>query len=81
MTHRICWSVPALDRAAGILRIDAAGVSEVLDGVDALATDPYGRGSVPLAVPTLRRARIGRYRVLYELEGDVLTVVHVGRIG
>jgi mRNA interferase RelE/StbE len=81
VTHRVCWSVPALDRAAGFLRIDPAGLSEVMDGVDGLGADPYGGGSVPLGVPTLRRARIGRYRVLYELEGDELTVVHVGRIG
>lgn len=80
MTHQACWSVPALDRAAGFLRTDPAGVAEVMDGVDGLAADPYGGGSVPLGVPAVRRARIGRYRVLYELEGGELTVVHLGRI-
>lgn len=81
MTHRVCWSVPALDRAAGFMRTDPTGVSEVLDGVHGLGLDPYGGGSTPLGVPALRRATIGRYRVLYELEGDEVTVVHLGRIG
>lgn len=71
----------ALDRATGFLRTDPAAVAEVMDGVDALGADPCGGASVPLGVPSLRRTRIGRYRVLYELAGDELTVVHVGRIG
>ncbi len=57
---------------------DQAGMRAVNQAVAALADDPeppevFVRGSY-------RRLRVGAYRVLYEIEGDVVTIVRVDRV-
>jgi mRNA-degrading endonuclease RelE of RelBE toxin-antitoxin system len=57
---------------------DQAGMRAVNQAVAALAKDPeppevFVRGSY-------RRLRVGAYRVLYEVEGDVIIVVRVDKI-
>jgi hypothetical protein len=36
-------------------------------------------GRSPYGSPDLRRLRVGRYRVLYEFTGDVVTIRHIAR--
>ncbi len=83
MTYEVSWSLPALDRAAGYLQDDAPGVEAVLDAADDLEVDPRREPSTELGGPDLRRLRVGRYRLLYEIdEGNgVVVVVHLGRLG
>jgi mRNA interferase RelE/StbE len=51
----------------------------VLDAVDRLAEDPRPAGSFPYGSSDLRRLRAGRYRVLYEVTGDVVSIGQIAR--
>jgi mRNA interferase RelE/StbE len=82
LTLSVLWALTAVDKAAGFLRDDAAGLQEVIDRVDDLARNPCPDGSTEFGFAYLRRLRVGRYRILYELDGDAarVTVVHLGRL-
>lgn len=58
---------------------DLAGLRAVLDAIDALADEPRPAGSVPWG-PALSRLHVGRYRVLYAIGDDVITVERVDRV-
>lgn len=58
---------------------DPAGLSEVLEAIDALAGNPRPAGSVPWG-PVLSRLHVGRYRVLYETGETTIWVRRVDRI-
>lgn len=58
---------------------DPAGLSEVLEAIDALAGNPRPAGSVPWG-PVLSRLHAGRYRVLYETGETTIWVRRVDRI-
>ncbi len=80
MTRPVVWSERALDSAAGFLGDDSQGLRQVLDTVDRLADDAQPQDSAEYGSPDLRRLRVGRYRILYEIN-DVVTVIHLGRLG
>lgn len=82
MTYEIIWDEPAINAAARFLKDDADGLRLVMNAVDLLATDPRPQGSVPYGSPDLRRMYIGRYRVMYEITEEAVTiiVIHLGRI-
>jgi mRNA interferase RelE/StbE len=58
---------------------DPAGLREVLEAIDALAEDPRPAASVPWG-PVLGRLHVGRYRVIYEIGDDVISVRRVDRL-
>jgi mRNA interferase RelE/StbE len=68
----------AISQAAGFLD-DPQGIRAVLDAIDWLADDPRPTGSFPYGSPDLRRLRVGRYRVLYEITDDAIAVRHIAR--
>jgi mRNA interferase RelE/StbE len=57
---------------------DPAGLAGVLEAIDALAEDPRPAGSFHRG--DYHRLRIGRYRVLYEITGDVVSVRRIDRL-
>jgi mRNA interferase RelE/StbE len=63
---RVDYDERAISRAAGFLD-DPHGIRTVLDAIDRLADKPRPAGSFPYGSPDLRRLRVGRYRVLYEI--------------
>jgi mRNA interferase RelE/StbE len=69
----------AIDQAAGFPADDSGGVGAVLAASDQLADDPRPRRVVPLRIPDLRRLRVGWYRVIYEIKGDVVASGHIAR--
>jgi len=75
---RVEYDERAIGQAAGFLD-DPQGLGEVLDAIDRLAGDPRPAGSFPYGSPDLRRLRAGRYRVLYEITGDVVAIRHIAR--
>ena len=83
MTYELSWSVPALDRAVGYLEDDPDGVEAVLDAAEDLAGRPRDEPSTSLTSADLRRLRVGRYRLVYEIDDDrrAVVVVHLGRLG
>jgi mRNA interferase RelE/StbE len=76
---RVVYEERAIDQLAGFLGDDPPGVEALLDAVDLLAVDPRPNGSFPYGSPDLRRLRVGRYRVLYEISTDTVSVGHVAR--
>lgn len=80
MTRPIVWSERGINAAAGFLTDDPQGVRQLLKTVDHLADDPKPADSLEYGSPGLRRLRAGRYRILYEIDDDAITVIHVGRL-
>ena len=79
MNRRVVWEEKAISQAAGFLD-DPPGLQEELDAVGRLAEDPRPAGSFPYGSPDRRRLRAGRYRVLYEITGDVVSILHIARV-
>ena len=78
MSLRVDYDERAINQAAAFLD-DPPGIRAVLDIVDQLADDPRPAGSFPYGSPDLRRLRVGRYRVLYEITEDTIAVRHIAR--
>jgi mRNA interferase RelE/StbE len=59
------------------------GLEQPLSTVDLLADEPRPAGTTEYGSPDLRRLHVGRYRVLYDVNDAIVTVVviHAGRIG
>jgi hypothetical protein len=74
---RITWSEIA---QATLVRFvtDQAGMMAVSRAVEALTDDPAPRGAFVRGA--YRRLRVGPYRVLYEVEGDLITIVRLDRV-
>ena len=81
MTYSVVWDPSATNTAVRFLKDDPEGLRLFLDAVDLLADDPRPAGSVPYGAETLRRIHAGRYRALYEIHDDTVTVlvIQVGR--
>ena len=78
MSLRVDYDERAISQAATFLD-DPQGVRAVLDAIDRLADDPRPAGSFPYGPPDLRRLRVGRYRVLYEITEGAIAVRHIAR--
>ena len=78
MSLRVDYDERAISQAATFLD-DPQGMRAVLDAIDRLADDPRPAGSFPYGSPDLRRLRVGRYRVLYEITEDAIAVRHIAR--
>ena len=78
MSLRVEYDERAINQAASFLD-DPYGIRAVLDAIDRLADDPRPAGSFPYGSPDLRRLRVGRYRVLYEITDETVAVRHIAR--
>lgn len=79
MSRQVIWEARAIDQTAGFLHDDPDGVREMLDAVVRLADEPRLSGSFPYGSPDRRRLRIGRYRVMYDITAETVSVWHLGR--
>lgn len=78
MSLGVDYDERAINQAAAFLD-DPQGMRTVLDAIDRLADDPRPAGSFPYGSPDLRRLRVGRYRILYEIADDAIAVRHIAR--
>lgn len=78
MSLRVDYDERAISQAAGFLD-DPQGVQELLDAIDRLADHPRPPGAFPYGSPDVRRLRVGRYRVLYEISEDAVAIRHIAR--
>jgi mRNA interferase RelE/StbE len=76
---QVVYEEKAIDQAAGFLADDPEGLRAVLAAIDRLADDPRPAGSFPYGSPDLRRLRVGRYRVLYEIAENMVSIGHIAR--
>ncbi len=79
MSLRIVFEEKAIDQAAGFLSDDPAALRAVLAAIDQLADHPRPAESFPYGSPDLRRLRVGRYRVMYEISSDEVKIGHIAR--
>lgn len=80
MTVPIVWSVEAINSAAAYLSDDSVGLQQLFERIDVLTEEPRPAEATEYGSPDVRRLRVGRYRVLYEIT-DVISIIHVGRTG
>jgi mRNA interferase RelE/StbE len=78
VTLRVDYDERAISQATAFLD-DPPGIRADLDAIDQLADDPRPDGSFPYGSPDLRRLRIGRYRILYEISEDAIAIRHIAR--
>jgi mRNA interferase RelE/StbE len=74
---RIEWSSRAIATASRFLP-DRAGIIAVVDAIDLLEQDPYPPHAFSWG--EMRRLRVGPYRVLYVVEGDLITIDRLDRV-
>lgn len=79
MSLRVVYEEQAINQAAGFLADDPDGVAQVMDALDGLADNPRPPESFPYGSPDLRRLRIGRYRVMYEIRDDTIVIGNIAR--
>ena len=77
MSLRVDYDESAINQAAAFLE-DPEGIR------GPRRHRPAGRrsrpaGSFPYGSPDLRRLRIGRYRILYEITADTVVIRHIAR--
>jgi mRNA-degrading endonuclease RelE of RelBE toxin-antitoxin system len=73
----IQWAPIAVASARRYLH-DQAGMRAIVDAVDALAEDPYPADGFHRG--RYHRLRVGAYRVLYVVEGDLITIERVDQV-
>jgi mRNA interferase RelE/StbE len=83
LTYEVVWADEAFAAAQMFMGDDPEGLAAVFDVVDRLANDPRPATAFPWGAADLLRVRLGRYRVLYEVEDRVvrIEVIHLGRAG
>ena len=79
MRRRISLDEKAIDQAAAFLADDLDGLRADLAAVDGLADDPYPAEAFPFGSTGLHPLRVGRYRVLYIVTDEFVSVVHIAR--
>ncbi len=73
---RVEWSPSGVTTASRFLE-DTAGMNAVVAALDALAGDPYPAESFSWG--DMLRLRVGTYRIMYMIEGDLITIQRVDR--
>ena len=83
MTCEIVWADEVFVAAQAFMAEDPAGLAIVFDTVDDLASNPRPPTAFPRGSTAFLRLRVGRYRVLYEINDGLLRidVIHLGRSG
>jgi mRNA interferase RelE/StbE len=79
VTFEVILEEVALNQAAGFLPDDPEGLKQVLAAIDALPQEPRPATSFPFGSADFRRLRVGRYRVMYKIIDQSISVTHIGR--
>jgi mRNA interferase RelE/StbE len=81
VTFKAVWELVAVDLTTRFLADDPDRLRSLFDAVDALMDEPRPPRAFPLGTSGLYRLRVGRYRVVYEIDqvSRTLMIRHVGR--
>ena len=74
---KVEWSAEAAASAQRFLR-DQEGMRAIVAAVDALEDDPYPPEGFHAG--HYHRLRVGPYRVMYRVDGDVITIQRVDKL-
>jgi hypothetical protein len=80
VTLAVVWLPGAMAAYRGVRANDPEGARQISRAVALLAADPCPTGSTALGSTPFRRLRLDSYRVLYEVEPDMVSVMHVGTV-
>jgi mRNA-degrading endonuclease RelE of RelBE toxin-antitoxin system len=75
---KVEWSPRAVTTASRFLD-DADGMRAVVAALDALTANPYPAESFRWG--EMFRLRVSKYRIMYVVEGDLITIERVDRVG
>lgn len=83
MSYEIAWADEAFVAAQAFMADDPAGLATVFGTVDELAGNPRPPSAIPWGSTAFLRLRIGRYRILYEINDRLIRidVITLGRSG
>ena len=83
MTYEIAWADEAFVAAQAFMAEDPVGLAPVFDTVEDLASNPRPPTAFPRGSTAFLRLRVGRYRVLYEINDQLIriSVIHPSRSG
>lgn len=79
MSRQVSLDEKAIHQATAFLADDPDGLTAVLAAVDALTSEPYPEQAFPFGATGLYRLRVGRYRVLYTVTDELISVGHIAR--
>jgi len=79
VSRQVSLDEKAIHQATAFLTDDPDGLRAVLAAIDALTIEPYPGGALPFGSTGLHRLRVGRYRVLYTVTDDLISVGHIAR--
>ena len=79
MSRQVSLDEKAIDQASAFLADDPDGLRAVLTAIDALSEHPYPEDAFPFGSRGMHRLRVGRYRVLYTVADDLISVGHIAR--
>jgi mRNA interferase RelE/StbE len=82
VSYSVTWSESAVSAGARFLADDPDGLARVLDATELLADHPRPSEAFSYGSADLLRIRVGRYRILYEIDvpAQSITVLNVGRV-
>jgi mRNA interferase RelE/StbE len=80
MTYTVVWLPEAMTAYRRLRATDPEGAKRMALAVGELASNPDPDGSSALGGTSFRRLRLDNYRVLYEVSGETIRVMHVGRV-
>ena len=79
VSRQVSLDEKAIHQATAFLADDPDGLHAVLAAIEALSENPYPDDAVPFGSTGLHRPRVGRYRVLYAVTEDLISVGHIAR--
>ena len=79
MSRQVSLDEKAIDPANAFLADDPDGLRAVLAAIDALTEHPYPEDALPFGSTGMHRLRVGRYRALYTVADDLISVGHIAR--
>lgn len=80
MTNTVVWEHHAMNEFRRLRAVDPVGAKATAMAVRALADDPRPETARALGASGYYRLHVGSWRVLYQRNGDTLTV-HVLKVG
>ena len=78
MVYPVVWSDSAFVSAQRFLSDDPDGLLTVFDRAELLSEEPRPPSAARWGSERFR-LRVGRYRLLYEVSKDMVTIIHLGR--
>ncbi|PIN90630.1 type II toxin-antitoxin system RelE/ParE family toxin [Candidatus Pacearchaeota archaeon CG10_big_fil_rev_8_21_14_0_10_32_14] len=75
MPYNVIWDNYALDN---LNKLESSIVNRILKKIDEFSSDPFSHDIKKLKGDLGYRLRVGDYRVIFDIEKDIITILKVG---